>query len=302
MRAGMKVAGAVAGALALAVGCSVVKGTAGVANKMGVITKDQAGAMSDAADAVRASWHEFTDSEEFYIGRSVAANVLATYKTVDGDALNDYVTRVGTAVALASDRPQTYGGYHFQVLDTDEVNAFAAPGGFIFVTKGTLGLCESEDMLACVLAHEVEHVVKKHGLQAISGSRVREAFKALGKAGATLVMTPEQLASASKALAGSVGDISDAMLKNGYGKGPEKEADTGAVVYAARTGYDPNAMAYFLDAMQRHEGVAKGGTFATHPKPAERIAIVKEKIADDKLVPGSPATGRVDRFKAAVGA
>ncbi|HVY61920.1 MAG TPA: M48 family metalloprotease, partial [Planctomycetota bacterium] len=264
------------------------------------ISQDQAKSVGDASDAVRASWHEFTDSEEFYIGRSVAANVLVQYKALDDEALNDYVSRVGAVVAAASDRPQTYGGYHFQVLDTDEVNAFAAPGGFVFVTKGTLKLCENEDMLAAVLAHEVGHVVKKHGLQAISSSRVRQAFKALGKAGASFVMTPEQLREASEALSGSVADISDALLKSGYGKGAEKEADTCAAIYAARAGYDPYALVAFLDAMQRHEGVAKGGTFATHPKAADRIEVVKEVIADEKLAAATPATERQARFKEAV--
>jgi predicted Zn-dependent protease len=291
--------------IAAAVGCSVldkgVRGTANVAANAGVISRQDADSAGKVSKAFRKSAEDFTDSEEHYIGRSVAAQIFANYTALDKEALNAYVSRVGRAVAIASDRPETFGGYHFQVLDSDEINAFAAPGGFIFVTRGTLALCEDEDMLAGVLAHEVGHVVRKHGLKAISKARLSEAFGVLTGETAQ-VLTGHQAEQLSKALDGSVHDITDNLFKSGFGKSAEKDADQLGAAYAARAGYDPEGLVRVLLAMQKKEGVAQGGFFQTHPKAEYRLEVVREKIADDKLSPASPAADRADRFKAAVGA
>ncbi len=74
---------------------------------------------------------------------------------------------LGQSLVIFSDRPETFGGYHFLLLDSNEINAFAAPGGLILVTRGMLQCCANEDELAAVLAHEIAHVEKKHGLTAI---------------------------------------------------------------------------------------------------------------------------------------
>ena len=86
-------------------------------------------------------------------------------------------------LSKTSDLPETFGGYHFLILDSDEINAFAAPGGFIFVTRGLLRCCKHEDAAAAVLAHEIGHVELRHGLQAIKKSRITTALTTLGIAG-----------------------------------------------------------------------------------------------------------------------
>ncbi|HHF43560.1 MAG TPA: peptidase M48, partial [Candidatus Aminicenantes bacterium] len=109
--------------------------------------KDKASLLR-VAKALRSSFADITEEEEYYIGRSVAATILATYPALNNSRLTRYVNRVGQAVGVYSDRPEIFAGYHFLVLDSNEINAMAAPGGFIFITKGLLRLCRNEDMLA----------------------------------------------------------------------------------------------------------------------------------------------------------
>ncbi len=292
-----------AAALALgiaALGCkaadAVVKGTADVARDAGIITEKQAESIKRTSEAFRRSAEEFTDSEEHYIGRSVAAEVFARYRPSTDETKMAYISRVGRVVALASDRPETFGGYRFQLLESDEVNAFAAPGGFIFITTATLALCEDEDMLACVLAHEVAHVVRKHGLNAISKARLTEAFAVL-TGEAAQILTDHQADELARTLSGTVADISRTLMETGYSRGSEEDADELAALYAARAGYDPQGLVRFLLAMERSASVARGGFFKTHPKAEDRLDTVREAIEDGGLRAASPPELRVARFR-----
>lgn len=278
----------------------VVQKTADVAAEGGIIRKEDAASIKKTSAAFRKSAEEFTPAEEHYIGRSVAAEVFARYRASGDEAKMAYLSRVGRAVAQASDRPETFGGYHFQLLESDEINAFAAPGGFIFVTTGTLALCEDEDVLAGVLAHEVAHVVKKHGLNAISKSRLTEAFAVL-TGEAAQVLTDHQATELAGTLAGTVGDISRSLMETGYSRGAEEDADELGTIYAARAGYDPRGIERFLLAMRAREGVAEGGFLKTHPRAEDRLETVRETIEDEGLVPASSPELRLARFRAALG-
>ncbi len=288
-------------AVALAAGCAVVddvvQGTADVAKDGGLLTDDQAGSVKKTSAAFRKSAEDFTDSEEYYIGRSVAANILTHGKLVEDEELTRYVNRVGLAVAFASDRPNTYSGYHFAILDTDEINAFAAPSGFIFISRGTLALCEDEDMLACVLAHEVGHVVGKHGLKAIKKDRILAAFKTL-VVEAGHAYTDAEVEELEGIFDGSVGDIMGG-LTNGYDRGLEEDADELGAIYAARAGYDPRGLVRFLAAMQKQASVAQGGFFKTHPPAGDRVPLVEETIEDKELGGATTLEARTARFRAA---
>ena len=121
---------------------------------------------------------ELTDDEEARLGEQVSDKIRTKYGVVQDPSVHRYVALVGNTVARKSARPGLK--WNFIVLDTDGVNAFAAPGGFLFVTRGMLALVRSEDELACVLAHEVAHVAKKHGLKTIQTSRLTQAFTLLG--------------------------------------------------------------------------------------------------------------------------
>src|SRR5438552_315512 len=105
---------------------------------------------------------KLTESQEYYVGRGVAANAIVATQGLQIGDLEDYVNRVGMTIALASDRPETFKGYYFAVLRTETVNAFAAPGGFVFVTTAAIKRMNTEDELAAVLAHEIAHVNLRH--------------------------------------------------------------------------------------------------------------------------------------------
>jgi len=149
-------------------GCAEVsEAGAGIAQAAGVITPDQAQGITRSAKAIEKTWQDLTPEQEYYIGRAVVAQVLQTYPPLDRPQANDYMNLLGQSLAVFSERPETFGGYHFLLLDSDEINAFAAPGGLILVTRGMLRCCENEDELAAVLAHEICHAELKHGLSAI---------------------------------------------------------------------------------------------------------------------------------------
>lgn len=246
--------------------------------------------------AFRRSAQDFTENEEYYIGRSVAAKVLARYKPYEDEALNRYIQAVTQAAAMASDRPEISHGYHAQVLDSDELNALSAPGGFIFITTGLLRRLEDEDQLACVLAHEVAHVSKKHGLKTIKASRLTQAFELLG-AQAAEGRAPEHLAKLTKAFDGTIDDVVSGLVVNGYSRDKEFEADRAGAAYAQRANYDPKALSRFIAAL----GPAGkgGGLLKTHPSAKQRL----KELEEDGLEPSedfSDAPARRKRFSAAL--
>jgi predicted Zn-dependent protease len=194
-----------------------------------------------AAEKLRSSFADITEEEEYYIGRSVAALILSRYHVTQNDTLTQYVNTVGNAVALFSDRPEIYAGYHFLILDTDEVNAMAAPGGMIFVTKGLLRRCKDEETLGLILAHEIGHVAAKHGLQAIKKSRLTDAFMFLGTQAAKRYGSAE-LAQLTTMFEGVLSDIVEQLVVRGYDRSSEYDADGLAVKFGARTGYEPAAI------------------------------------------------------------
>ena len=141
-----------------------------------MLSDSEADSVKRGAQAVEKTFQDLTPEQEYYIGRAVAAQVFQSYPPLDKPKANNYLNLLGQSLAVFSDRPETFGGYHFLLLDSDEINAFAAPGGLILVTRGMLRCCENEDELAAVLAHEICHVELKHGLSAIKQSRLTSAF------------------------------------------------------------------------------------------------------------------------------
>ena len=147
-----------------------------------VVQSDTAIALAETARAVT---EDFTPEQEYYIGRSVAAQILAQYPLLDSPAAEEYVQTLGQLIALASPRPVVFRGYSFAILDSNEVNAIATPGGHVLLSRGLVELAETEDDLAGILAHEVAHVVLAHGLASIRTGRVTESVLALAGAAAS---------------------------------------------------------------------------------------------------------------------
>lgn len=252
-----------------------------------------------AAKVVRSTFGEITDEEEYYIGRSVAAMILARYTPLANPALSQYVNTLGQAVALSSDRPETFAGYHFMVLDSDEVNALAAPGGMIFLTKGLIKRCQDEETLAAILAHEIGHVAAKHGLQSIKKSRLVDAFKMLGSA-AVDKYGPAELSQLTDVFEGVLGDIAESLIERGYDRKYEYEADEMALKTAVNAGFEPTGLSRFLQTMVGDKSTGSDkGWFKTHPTPEQRIERAGKTVAGLGVLP-KIFDARTARFKAAM--
>ena len=276
---------AAAAAMALLSGCSAVQKGADILASQGKISEKDRAAIVGTSQALRSTFADITDEEEYYIGRAVSALILSRYKTVDDDAFTRYLNLVGMAVVYNSDRPETYGGYHFTVLDSDEVNAMAAPGGFVFVTKGLVRRCGDEETLAAILAHEVGHVAARHGLQSIKKSRLVDAFGVIGSTAASQ-LNSEQLTKLTGLFEGALGDVLETLVGRGYDRKYEFEADELSVKFIAQTGYNPAGLAAFLTNMERDKPSGPvAGWFKTHPSPADRLTRVRAEIAALASVP-----------------
>jgi predicted Zn-dependent protease len=259
----------------------------------GLLTDDQAESLRKSTVAVAKSFQDFTPEQEYYLGRSVGAMVLHQNDPYPADALNRYINLMGQSLAMVSDLPETFGGYHFMVLDSEEINAFASPGGLIFVTKGLLRCSRSEDALAAVLAHEIGHVQNKHGLQAIKKSRITSALTTIGIAGAKS-FAPGGVAQLAGTFEDSISDITKTLINSGYSREFERQADLAAVKILERIGYGPSGLVEMLKEMEKK--LKPGGLdFAkTHPSPQTRIKDIEKIIGPYR--PATRVVARQDRF------
>jgi predicted Zn-dependent protease len=265
-------------ALLFLVSCSQVTqvGTM-VGQSTGYINASQARAIYRSAQAVEKSFEDFTPEQEYFIGRTVSAQILSKYEVFQDPSATAYVNQLGQSLAMASDKPETFAGYHFLILDSDQINAFAAPGGFIFVTRGLLSCCATEDAVAAVLAHEIGHVQHSHGLQAIKKSRITGALTIIAAEGAK-AFGGANLAKLVSAFEDSIADVTNTLVNNGYSRSFEKEADTAAVTILERVGYSPRGLTAMLEVMDKK--LDPGGVdFAkTHPDPDDRIDSVTPPV------------------------
>jgi len=194
---------------------------------------------------------------------------------------------LGQSLALFSTRPETFGGYHFLVLDSDAINAFAAPGGLVFMTRGMLRLCSTEHEVAAVLAHEIAHVQHQHGLKAIKADRLTAVFEVIGTEAAKN-LSPGRLKEVTAEFANSVTDVTGSLINSGYSQGTEFEADKGAVVILQNAGYNPAALVSMLAAMKTRLKPGAPDFAKTHPDPEVRIERIRRQIGTLAPVVESP--------------
>lgn len=262
--------------------------------------------------AIKDARKDLTPENEYFVGRSVATNLLARheYRYRDQEAfaegriqgMSAYVSAVGTVVASAAletgrkgDRPTPIGGWHFVVVEHDTINAFAAPGGWVFVTTAAVRAAKSEDQLAALLAHEVAHVIRGHALGSIKKSRWAGVYKeALDS---TVELDEKALGDLTKVFEGSMNDMIDSTLVKGYSRDTEYEADRVGMQIMAHAGYDPQALVSYLGTLSKTQHTGSGGFSATHPKASDRIAKLKGELGKYRKV-SVPAI-RVERFQAA---
>jgi predicted Zn-dependent protease len=223
-------------------------------------------------------------TDEEVVGKAAAAQVLGAAPLVVADAAQQYVNVLGQAMADISGAAYKW---HFGVIKSDAINAFAMPGGYILLSSGLLKSLESEDELAFVLAHEVAHVVRRHHYQVVQRQRLADqAAKGLQ---AVTTSDTAKLAQAS-------GQI----YARGLDKSAEFESDRMGVEYLTRAGYDPSAAINVLEKLQRFNGTDLRAEllFATHPSPAERLDMLLQSGIDKLPRPlDKPNANRQARFQ-----
>ncbi len=264
---------------------------------------DVEGALSLAsrhAGSVNRASEPLTPEQEHYLGRAVAAQILARYPALEDRAANNYLNQLGQALALCSSQPYTFGGYHFQLLNSGEVNAFAAPDGLIFVTRGMLSLVSGEGQLAAVLAHEIAHVQNKDALGAIQSSRMTEALAALGGDAARQYGPGGFSAQLLDLFSDSVNDIVQTLVTKGYSRNQEYAADALAKDILTRAGYDPQNLDMVLRAMEKRVAQGSAGFGSTHPTAGDRLQALA-KAGGAGAAPAKEPDARVKRFKAGMG-
>jgi len=243
--------------------------------------------------APAAGW-SMSQAKEIEIGQQMHKEILAKMRVYDNAAVSGYVGRIGQELARNSDRPELE--YTFTVLDNPDANAFATPGGYVYVHRGLIVYLQSEAELAAVLAHEIAHVTERHASRQDTMSKASSvASVALGVLAA--------IGTGSGAVGGVTQDAAStagtAMVR-GYGRDMELEADRMGAEFMHRAGYDPMAMVEVLGALKEQENfervrakaegkkaVGYHGVFSTHPRNDERL---KEVVAAAGGM--SPGAGR----------
>jgi len=223
----------------------------------------------DTAKGVVKATHEIDEPEEIAIGRDVAARLLGAAPLMSDMRVQRYVNNVGRWLASQSERPDL--PWRFGVMEASQVNAFAVPGGTIFITRGLLEKMHSEAELAGVLSHEIVHVVRKHHLKAIQkGALTHLSADAAGAA----------LTSVNSEARGKLISFGTEMYSRGLDKGDEFEADRLGVVIAARGGYDTYGLPAVLQTLQgmNAKDSAVALMFKTHPAPGERLDTLAAKM------------------------
>ncbi|WP_372678024.1 M48 family metalloprotease [Desulfosarcina sp.] len=266
-----------------------------VGSATGMLTESQAQSIEKSGKAVARSFEDITPEQEYYIGRTVGAQILEKYNTYPNKQATDYINLIGQSLARASDLPETFGGYHFMIQDSDEINALAAPGGLVFVTRGILRCCHTEDAVAAVLAHEIGHVQHRHGLQAIKKSRITSALTTLGLEG-TKTFGGQELSELTETFEQSISDITQTLINNGYSRKFEHQADLDAVIITKRLGYDPHGLVDMLKEMEKQLKPGRIDFAKTHPSPESRIAEISSTLG----APGSIPDARQRRFQKAL--
>jgi len=238
------------------------------------------------AQAAEENWRQRTSmgevvtttdiAAEIEFGREVAARILGRYSVYDKPALIKYVNLVGLTLAQNTNRPELE--FHFTILNTSDINAYAAPGGYVFITKGALGFMKDEAELAGVLAHEIAHVTEKHVVKelAIKGSD-DSATSSIAR------IVGGSSDSARAAFAQAVDKAVGMLFKDGYKREDEAQADKTAVAVSALAGYDAGGLARYLERISTIKGSAVEVIDRTHPPFGARIAAIKDMMSAEGL-------------------
>lgn len=235
------------------------KGLIGLGEKFGVFDKKTSKILKQSVSTLKAL-QPIGYEEEKAIGGRLAIEVFSRYGGAYSDPeLLHYVNLVGQAVSEVSTRPDI--DYHFAILNTEYPNAFATPGGYVFVSIGLLKMLENEAQLAGVLAHEIAHISQKHALQTIERSRSLQGMSSL-----TLTVMDKDPALFDKV----IDEVSNVLFTKGLDKKLEFEADRYGREFAYRLGYFPGGLQNFIRKLGKNKERGKSIFMSTHPSTSER--------------------------------
>ena len=261
---------------------------------------DSQGFFNDALFSAESAFTEIdqepTPEDLYYLGRAVAATILASYEPYNGNPeLTRYLNLICQAIVINSPTIELFNGSYVLILDSPELNAFASPGGHILITKGLVELTKSEDMLAAIIAHELAHVKLKHGIKMIIDMQFYDEMTAIANRAFDFSGRDSARARRLMDFRGSVTTLTDTMLKNGYSYSQEFEADQEALSLLAAAGYDPGALREVLYMLLEKQIPGGMGINATHPNPVERVRSIERwiryyRVQDNRRY-------RVPRFK-----
>lgn len=236
-----------------------------------------------------------TPQQEVVMGQGVSATLLGAAPLVKDAALQKYVNQVGTWVAMQSEQPNL--AWRFGVMDSPNINAFAAPGGYILITRGLWDQIRSEAELAAILGHEITHVLKKDQIEAMKSTNrgaILEELLVVGVNNKVKGGGKEWGKKAAKA-------TTEGFYIKGLSKDAEYQADIGGMVLAARAGYNPYAMVSVLQTLGNvsPSDASVALFFSTHPSPQDRIDNIEAKVGDqlEKYAEGVENTARFSKFK-----
>ena len=211
-----------------------------------------------------------SEEQELTIGKRMDPQIIKEYGLYDDTGLQEYVDMIGQKIAEKSDRPELF--YHFKVLDSPVINAFALPGGYIYITRGILAVLNNEAQLAGVLGHEAGHVTARHAVRQYTQAQSYQALATLAS-----IFVPEFRSRELQQLA----DIAAVGIIRGYGREMEMESDRLGIKYSYNAGYNPKAVPDFLSVLKlvskEQEDSFFHGFFATHPDTARRIKVANMK-------------------------
>ena len=245
-------------------------------------------------------YSEIGPVQEFQLGCVVASRILPLYKPLPpDDPRSAYVRTLGAALAAASNDPMPYRGYMFLTVESGEVNAFAVPGGFVFVTTGMLKFLKDEDELAAILGHEMGHMELRHGMKSVGKESVLKLFSLMKEVASATGGGNEAARQQLTALADELFGKLTTSIRNGYGIEMESQADWRSVQFSKTLGYDTRALYDVLERFKAEKGSYGGASY-----PAERGEDVLKYRDGFGCKDGDGAAGRdarAARYRVAVG-
>jgi predicted Zn-dependent protease len=247
-------------------------------NSTGSFSGDLDEALSQMNKALSTANDELSPADEYFLGRAVGANLLSQYKTYTANGpLGEYLNSICSALTVNSPQPELYDGYHVLILDSPEINAFATPGGHIFITRGLIKAVESEDALAAVIAHEIAHIQLRHGITAVDNMKLTRELSAVADRAAKMAARDLSIQDRRLLFDNSVQGLVTTLLTNGYSQANEYEADAYALRLLALAGYSPSSLVDVLRVLDRNKSVG-GGFYKTHPAPDQRIIRIQGEL------------------------